>query len=1045
MRYALWFLVACIGARAIFADPIPDAAKTAKGLDSALAALHAPTRNTKPLSPAESLARFHPRAGYAVDLIAAEPVVRQPLNIKFDARGRMWVANYAQYPFPQGLKVVEYDRYIRAKFDKTPLPPPAGDKGADFITIHESPNNDGTYSKSKVLLAGLNIATSVLPDRDGFWVMNPPYLLYYADANHDDVPDGDPIVHLSGFGLEDTHAVANSLTWGPDGWIYGAQGSTCTAKVRVHLPAPAATATDFLGQAIWRYHPNKHLFEIFAEGGGNTFGVEFDDKGRVYSGTNWSGPRGLHFVQGGYYVKGWGKHGPLTNPYAFGFFEHMPHAGNSERLTHTFSIYAGGLMPELTGKIIAPNSLQSRIQLTRLEPLGSTFKTIEEDPLMASDDGWFRPVDLKAGPDGAIYIADFYENRISHVDPRDTWDRMTGRIWRIRPASTPAPREPAIIDLTKLTPDQLLAQLDSPNRLSRSATRRLLAERNDPSLVATLAKSLTDNSTSPQRALESLWTLHLLRPLDASAALAGLSHADPSVRHWTIRFLADEKQSIAPALAAQLIALARSESNPEVRSQLASSAKRLPAAQALPILHEMLLHSADDVKDAFIPLLIWWAIESKLDADAGAVVVLFKSADLWKSPLVQSTIASRLARRLASGTPPTEDMDARKNTNPNPPDSSASRRSQSALLTLLQSAPTDADRAILLAGVNQAFDARPLRPAELLPELAAFLAKSGDLDLAARAGDPAAIAKLLVLVADDSATETAVKAKRTQQIDLLAQLAPPQAVPVLLKIASSSKWHSIRRSALSALTRFNDPSIASSLIANYTSLPKDQGVKPAALSTLLARKSWSLELLKAIDTGVIPKADLTPDHLSRLRANAVDPAIAALLQKTLGQPTRPTSEQKEREITRLKSTLTAQAPADARAGQTLFTARCAVCHKLFGQGATIGPDLTPYERRNLEFWLISIVDPSTAIREEYTNFRIDTKDDQTLVGLITQRSADSITLLDATQQKTVIPKAEIATEQALSLSIMPEGLLTDLSEAQIRDLFAFLQAEKAPR
>src|SRR5262245_26441790 len=331
----------------------------------------------------------------------------------------MWVVQYIQYPFPQGLRVVEYDQYIRAKFDKVPQPPPKGERGADKITILEDTDGDGSFDKMKTFVDGLNICTSVLPGKDGVWVMNPPYLLFYADKNHDDVPDGDPVVHLSGFGLEDTHAAANSLMWGPDGWLYGAQGSTCTAKVKAELTGETKT-TDFLGQAIWRYHPEQHRFEIFAEGGGNTLGVEFDDQGRVYSGTTWSDLRGLHFVQGGYYVKGWGKHGPLTNPYAFGFFSHMPHTGNGQRLTHTFVVYGGGLLPEsLNGKILGPSPLQSRIHVTRMEPMGSTYKTVEEPFLLSSDDGWFRPVDLKVGPDGALYVADSYEKRISHVDPRD--------------------------------------------------------------------------------------------------------------------------------------------------------------------------------------------------------------------------------------------------------------------------------------------------------------------------------------------------------------------------------------------------------------------------------------------------------------------------------------------------------------------------------------------------------------------------------------------------------------------------------------------------
>src|SRR5438046_2532442 len=178
MRVIRWLWVLAICAWTVRADdaPIPDAVKRAKGLDSALNSLHAATRDTKALPPEESLKHFKVRDGYAVDLIAAEPAVRQPLNISFDARGRMWVTQYIQYPFPKGLRIVEYDRYIRAKFDKTPLPPPRGDKGADRITIHEDTDGDGTFDKTTVFVDGLNIATAALPGKGGVWVMNPPYL-----------------------------------------------------------------------------------------------------------------------------------------------------------------------------------------------------------------------------------------------------------------------------------------------------------------------------------------------------------------------------------------------------------------------------------------------------------------------------------------------------------------------------------------------------------------------------------------------------------------------------------------------------------------------------------------------------------------------------------------------------------------------------------------------------------------------------------------------------------------------------------------------------
>src|SRR5687768_16125726 len=170
-------------------------------------------RETEPLSPQDALWKFRPQDGYAVDLVACEPAVRQPLNLTFDERGRLWVVQYIQYPFPAGLKVVKYDKYLRAVFDKVPQPPPNHVRGVDKVTILEDKDGDGRFELHKDFVTGLNIASSVAVGRGGVFVLNPPYLLFYADRNKDDVPDGRPEVCLSGFGLEDTHAVANSLRW----------------------------------------------------------------------------------------------------------------------------------------------------------------------------------------------------------------------------------------------------------------------------------------------------------------------------------------------------------------------------------------------------------------------------------------------------------------------------------------------------------------------------------------------------------------------------------------------------------------------------------------------------------------------------------------------------------------------------------------------------------------------------------------------------------------------------------------------------------------
>ena len=293
------------------------------------------------LPPEESVRRMQVPESYTAELVASEPAVRQPIDLRFDARGRLWVVQYLQYPFPAGLTITAYDQYIRAEFDRVPPPPPRHTRGADQISILEDRDGDGRFESVKTFVDGLNLATSVLPDEDGAWVLMSPYLLFYPDRNRDDVPDGDPEVHLAGFGLEDTHSLASSLHWGPDGWIYGATGSTTNLEIQ---------GIRLLGQGIWRYHPETRVFEVFAEGGGNTFSLEFDQYGRAFSGTNNGATRGLHYAQGATYVKGWTKHGPAMNPFIFGFFEHMAHEGYGQRFPQAFMITRAARCPRLRAR-----------------------------------------------------------------------------------------------------------------------------------------------------------------------------------------------------------------------------------------------------------------------------------------------------------------------------------------------------------------------------------------------------------------------------------------------------------------------------------------------------------------------------------------------------------------------------------------------------------------------------------------------------------------------------------------------------------------------
>jgi putative membrane-bound dehydrogenase-like protein len=436
---------------------------------------------------------------------------------------------------------------------------------------------------------------------DGVFVAQPPYLLFYADRDHDDVPDGDPEVLLQGFGMEDAHAFANSLTWGPDGWLYGAQGSTATADIR---------GIGFQ-QGVWRYHPETRQFELFAEGGGNTWGLDFDRFGNLFAGGNTVEPL-VHHVQGAYYVKGFGKHGPLHNPHAYGYFQPVQHLGYiGDSLTGGFVLYQGGVFPpRFHDACIAPNTRHSASRWSTLEIKGSTFLTRAAGDFITTSDVWFRPVESTVGPDGALYVADWYDHNISHSHPqnRGKWympSRFDGRVWRVAPPQIAA-LAAGTFDLQQQPSDALLELLEHPNDWYARQVRRILAERKDVALLPRL-QSLALDSTDQRLALQGLWSTYVTAGLTDTLALRLLNSSHEYVRAWTVRLLGDA-QRMPSALLPPLIELARHDPSVVVRSQLACTAKRLPADQALPVVAE-LLQRDEDQHDAHVPLLLWWAVD----------------------------------------------------------------------------------------------------------------------------------------------------------------------------------------------------------------------------------------------------------------------------------------------------------------------------------------------------------------------------------------------------------------------------------------------------
>jgi putative membrane-bound dehydrogenase-like protein len=340
-------------------------------------------------------------------VFAAEPMIRQPILVKCDPSGRLWTIQYLQYPNPAGLKRVEVDRWSRTVYDRVPEPPPHGPKGADVITILEDTDRDGHADTAKNVITGLNLCTGLEFGHGGLFVLQVPYLLFYPDRDRDDVPDSDPEVLLEGFGMDDAQSLANHLTWGPDGWLYGVTGSTSTNRIR---------DIEFQ-QAVWRFHPPSRDFELFCEGGSNLFGLTFDAHGRMFFSSN-GGHVCFHGVQGAYYEKSFGKHGSLHNLHAYGWFSDIrkltPQLGGP---TTGGTIYLGDTLPQLRNAFVGGDFLGHTVSWWTIAPRGSTFEINRGGTLLDPQDTWSGPTDIGFGLDGEIYVSDFYDRRTAHPAP----------------------------------------------------------------------------------------------------------------------------------------------------------------------------------------------------------------------------------------------------------------------------------------------------------------------------------------------------------------------------------------------------------------------------------------------------------------------------------------------------------------------------------------------------------------------------------------------------------------------------------------------------
>lgn len=945
------------------------------------------------LSPVDAAMAMSVPDGFQVTLFAGEPDVQQPIAMAIDDRGRLWVAEGYSYP-------------VRMK----------DDEARDRILIFEDVDGDGKFDSRKVFVDKLNLVSGLEFGFGGVWVGAAPHLLFIPDADGDDRPDGPPQVLLDGWGYQDTHETLNSFIWGPDGWLYGCHGVFTHSNVG--KPGTPDEQRTPINAGIWRYHPVRHEFEVFAHGTSNPWGVDFNDRGQCFL-TACVIPHLFHIIQNGRYHRQAGSH---FNPYTYDdiktialhrhWIGNTPHSGNNRSDSagggHAHSgamIYLGGKWPERYRDQIFMNNIHgARINEDSLAPRGSGYVGDRAPDFLLSNDSWSQLLYFTYGPDGDVYMIDWYDRQQCHLRDVEKHDRSNGRIFKV----TYGKPTPTKVDLGKLSDLELVElQLHANDWYVRHA-RRILQEQAArdgklaPDATARLVE-LASTHADDTRRLRALWTLHACLADSAPILEKAMNDASPYVRGWAVQFAIVEPKGMPDS--ASLATMAAGDPSPIVRLYLASALPRLAPEARFAVLAKLLIH-VEDADDHNLPLMYWYGAESLVEHDAALAARLLHEA---KIDLVRGFLVRRLAQH---GTP----------------------EALEGLVVAIP--PDDAGRTLFLREAAAGLEGR--RQVPMPPSWTAVyeqLAKSDDAvvrgaaeGLALTFGDEQAAARL-------EATLLNAKLPAERRIAALSALLKARVAGLAPKLQTLLSDETVRAPAIRALAAYDDPQTPSAVLGKYAALSPAE--KRDAVATLASRLPYARALLDAVEAQTVAGTDLSADLVRQLR-NLKDKALDDRIKEVWGT-LNDTPEERLKQIAAFKKMLTTPTAArpDPSHGRAIFTKTCSQCHTLFGSGGKVGPELTGSNRANLDYVLTNILDPSAQIGKAYVAHVVETSDGRVLTGLVQNETATALTLATATEV-VVLPKSEIEARAPSSKSMMPEDILKPLGEDDVRALVAYL-------
>ncbi len=962
-------------------------------------------RDDRPaLAPAESLRRIVLEPGYRIDLVAAEPLVQDPVAIAFDEHGYLYVVENRGYPDPLEGQPAEPAQGVVARLSDT--------------------DGDGRFDTRTEFATGLTYPNGVMAWDGGVFVSVAPDLIYLKDTTGDGVADHRRVV-LTGFNATRTAQIRFSHpTLGPDGWVYltsGLNGGRVTAPAHPERPPVSFTSSDS------RVHPQSGVFELV--GGQGQYGLTFDDHGRRFICANrhpvWHVvlepahlQRNPHLafsdtVQEVSTVGAEAAVWPLTRDFTTASFHPTlmatPHAGTFTSASGVH-IHRGDALPAgHAASVFIAESAQNLVQRQVMEASGVTFRSRparEGVEFLASRDSWFRPVQLANGPDGALYVVDMYRKDIDHPayvpeESRGLFDftagRGLGRIYRVAAEGRPpVAHRPTLAGATDA---QLVAALGHGNAWWRETAQRLLIERRSTNAAPLLRERLATGSDLAR--LHALWTLAAMGALDESDLAGALRDDTPAVRENAVR-LAEARLPTSPGLLAPVLALA-ADADARVRLHVATALGGVEDARVVPALAAI---ARRDGADRWTRAAVFAGLHDR----AGAFLRAFQGPDPPRaSPAAVAAVMQDLGRLYGVSEPPESCL---------------------ALLTAIAD-PREELRwqPAALAGLAEGLRSRGFGSAT---ESALLAIASGDDVDARRARErlDVQLARAAALASLDSAPAE----QRLPAIELLGHGRWDDAAATLERLLDATQPAPVQIAAVRALSRVPDPRAAALLLAPARWSAYSPRVRDAVFTTLLADDRLTRALLDAVERRDVAPASLGASRVRRLTSHR-DAALRDRARALLGEAATGGGLA---DYQRLRPAVLARTGVGAR-GADVFAAQCGACHTFGRDGGRVGPDLSGVRNQPADALLLHVLVPDHEITPGYEAFTVATRDGSTLFGRLESETGGSVTLRDAAGQSHTILRSRITTMTAAPSSLMPATFGEALSAQDLADLIAYLK------